>query len=460
MALAFRTKLLATHVAVAAVVIAVTILALNRTLGQELVQRADARLAAQARGAGQWILTGRHSGMGGGGGGDKDPGRYGRIAERLAATVDARVTIYDAAGRVLGDSGMPADEIEADMRYVREPIGDGLVVRLGAPMREVRATLDSMRRRILWAAAIGLAMAIALALAAARAAVRPLRAMTESAARIAEGDYHPPLPPPTRDEFGVLAEALRSLARQLEARIGELVAMERSRRDFMANASHELRTPVTAIRGYAETLLAQGGDDKMRREFVEVIHRHADRIGTLVEDMLALAALEARRPGEGVREPVALAGVARQVAKTLRVRAEARGVGLVVEVPDDVRVVGDAEELERVLQNLVDNAIKYGKDGGRVTVRARAGGAGAGRVLVEVEDDGPGIPAEHLPRLFERFYRVDPGRSREQGGTGLGLAIVKQLVDGMGGGVRVESTVGRGTRVLMELPPVPPAPSR
>jgi two-component system phosphate regulon sensor histidine kinase PhoR len=445
MALSFRTKLVASHVTVAAVVVIVTIWALNRTLGAELVERQRTRLSEQARGARDWIGGGRHAEAPG----DHDGNRLGRIAERLAAVVDARVIVTDEAERVLGDSGSLAGVADADMMWVREPMGDGTFVRLGVPEREVRATLDAMRQRIFLAAGVGLAVAVALALLATRVASRPLRAMTESAARIAQGDYHPPLPPPTRDDFGVLAEALRSLASQLETRIGQLVAMERQRRDFMANASHELRTPVTAIRGYAETLLGGGGDPERRQQFLAVIHRHADRIGHLVDDMLALAALEARRPGEGVVEPIVLADLARDVEATVRVSAEARGVRVGIEVAPECVVGGHPDEVERVLQNLVDNAVKYGKAGGMVEVRGRRVGS---RVHVTVADDGPGIAAEHLPRLFERFYRVDPGRSRDQGGTGLGLAIAKQVVEAMGGRIEVTSTVGQGTSFAVDWP--------
>jgi two-component system phosphate regulon sensor histidine kinase PhoR len=447
----FRTKLLASHLAVVIAVVLVTILALNRTLGEELMLRLDQRLAQQAAGAKDWIGAGRH---GGNEPAERDGTRLQRIAERLASVVDARVTISDDKGTVLGDSGQPDGTAESDMHYVRRSIGDGLDVRLGVPMKEVRQTLRSMRDRILVASAIGLALAIALGLLAARVAARPLRAMTESAARIAQGDYHPPLPAPTRDEFGVLSTALGSLATQLEARIGELVAMERSRRDFMANASHELRTPVTAIRGYAETLLAGGADAATQRQFLEIIQRHGERIGRLVDDMLELAALETRKPGEGVREPVALAALVREVEHTLRARAEARRVTLAADVPADLLALGDPEQLEQVVQNLVDNAVKYGQEGGRVRVAGRRAGA---RVVLEVADDGPGIAAEHLPRLFERFYRVDAGRSRDQGGTGLGLAIVKHMVENMRGDVRVESAVGRGTTFTVELPASPPA---
>jgi two-component system phosphate regulon sensor histidine kinase PhoR len=172
-------------------------------------------------------------------------------------------------------------------------------------------------------------------------------------------------------------------------------------------------------------------------------------MGRLVEDLLRLAELEARRPEATPREEVAVAGLAAQVARTVAAHADAAGTTVSCEVPDDLLAVADPVGVEQVLENLVDNAIKYGRRGGRVRVGGRRVGR---RVEVSVSDDGGGIAPEHLGRIFERFYRVDPGRSREMGGTGLGLAIVKHLCEAMGGGITVESEVGRGTTFRVELP--------
>jgi two-component system phosphate regulon sensor histidine kinase PhoR len=220
------------------------------------------------------------------------------------------------------------------------------------------------------------------------------------------------------------------------------------RRDFVANVSHELRTPVAAIQGYAETLLAQRADPATQRQFLEIIHRQSQRIGALVADLLTLSELQAKQDEGVVREPVSLSSLASNVIETLRGAAQTKDARVKVDVPAEVRALGDAMGLEQVIQNLVDNALKYGRRDGEVRVRgAREGG----RVVLTVTDDGPGIAREHLPRLFERFYRVDAGRSREQGGTGLGLAIVKHLVESMGGAVSVESEVGQGTTFRVEL---------
>jgi two-component system phosphate regulon sensor histidine kinase PhoR len=238
--------------------------------------------------------------------------------------------------------------------------------------------------------------------------------------------------------------------------VTEAKRAEAIRRDFVANASHELRTPVTAIRGAADTLLAGAlSDAEAARRFVDIIARHADRLANLTRDLLDLSRLESglwpMRFGE-----VAVQPVARAVLDLHADRAAARGVTLLQEVPAAFAVRADARALEQVLVNLVDNAIKYSPAGGRVTVSAAGAGAW-GRV--RVQDTGPGVDPRHLPRLFERFYRADPGRSREQGGTGLGLAIVKHLMQQQGGTVGVESGPG-GSCFWIELPAAAQAPDR
>ena len=234
--------------------------------------------------------------------------------------------------------------------------------------------------------------------------------------------------------------------RALPAHVGKLLVIGR---EFMADASHELRTPVAAIQGYSETLMAGGVDGPTGKQFVETIHHHAVRLGRLVQDMLQLSALEARAADKLVKEPVDLRGVAELVAETLEAPATARRATLTVSGGAEVLAVGDPGAVEQILENLVQNAIKYGREGGAVEVRVERG-EGVARVIVA--DDGAGIAPEHLPRLFERFYRVDAGRSRDRGGTGLGLAIVKELASVMGGTVAVESEVGKGTTFTVELP--------
>ncbi len=232
--------------------------------------------------------------------------------------------------------------------------------------------------------------------------------------------------------------------------ITDLKRLETVRRDFVANVSHELRTPVTVIKGYAETLLAGtlAKDPARAAAFLEKIHRHADRLTALVGDLLVLSELESGavplHPA-----PLAIDGPVRHACVLLEEKARARGIAIDRTGIDAVPwVLGDRGRLEQVLVNLLDNAIKYTPEGGRVTIAAREEGA---MVQVAVTDTGVGIPPKDLPRIFERFYRVDAARSREQCGTGLGLAIVKHIVQLHGGTVAVESTPEKGSTFSFTL---------
>ncbi len=223
---------------------------------------------------------------------------------------------------------------------------------------------------------------------------------------------------------------------------------ELARRDFVANASHELRTPVAAIAGAAETLLGGAlGDPEEARRFVIMIARHADRLTRLAADLLDLSRIETGQWTIEL-ESLPLDPLARRVLELYAPQAAQKCITLRREVASDLSARADARALEQVLVNLVDNAVKYTPDGGTVTIGAERRGADA---VLSVLDTGPGIERHHLPRLFERFYRADPGRSRETGGTGLGLAIVKHLVQAQKGEVGVESGAG-GSRFWVRLP--------
>jgi two-component system phosphate regulon sensor histidine kinase PhoR len=221
----------------------------------------------------------------------------------------------------------------------------------------------------------------------------------------------------------------------------------------VANVSHELRTPLASIQASAETLLDGGlADAEAAPRFLEVIHRNAGRLARLVADLLTLSRLEARPGAPAPRRPVPLADVAEAVMGTVRDQAAAQQTRLECDVPGGVVALGDADGVEQMLLNLVDNALRYGRPGGLVRVEARRDGA---HVELAVQDDGRGIESRHLPRIFERFYRVDAARSRDDGGTGLGLAIVRHLAESMGGSVGVHSELGRGSRFHVRLPAAP-----
>jgi two-component system phosphate regulon sensor histidine kinase PhoR len=232
--------------------------------------------------------------------------------------------------------------------------------------------------------------------------------------------------------------------------VTDLRRLETMRRDFVANVSHELRTPIAAVRSAAETLRrALDTDPQAAADFIEIIERHAGRLNDLVEDLLELARIESRQLRLNL-EPVALAPVVNHMVALFRDKAAARRIGLQIDIDADLPLIrADRRALEQVLTNLLDNAVKYATEGATVTVRAVPE---EGIVRILVKDTGPGIDSRHLPRLFERFYRVDPGRSREVGGTGLGLSIVKNLVEAMDGRLGVESSPGHGTTFDFGLP--------
>jgi len=232
--------------------------------------------------------------------------------------------------------------------------------------------------------------------------------------------------------------------------VTEMRRLETVRRDFVANVSHELRTPVTAIRSAAETLTkALSKDPEAAERFVDIIGRNSERLNALVEDLLDLSRIESRELRLSL-EPLSVSAVVGHVLSLFEDRAAKRRVRLIESVPADMpRVRADRRALEQLLTNLVDNAVKYGGEGAEVRVRAERG---SGTVRLVVEDTGPGIEERHLPRVFERFYRVDAGRSRELGGTGLGLSIVKHLAEAMGGAVGVESAAGKGSKFSVTLP--------
>ncbi len=220
--------------------------------------------------------------------------------------------------------------------------------------------------------------------------------------------------------------------------------LERVRRDFVANVSHEFKTPLTAIQGFAETLLAGALDDTTnRKRFVEIIREHAWRLARLTDDLLKLSRIEAGKLELEFR-PVRVEALVNGCVETARFKAEAKGLRIKVSLPEVLPTVrADGAQLGEVLQNLLDNALQYTPQGGKIEVSALTNGQS---VTITVADTGIGIPESDLERIFERFYRVDAARSREAGGTGLGLAIARHIVDAHGGRIWVESAVGRGSR--------------
>ena len=228
-----------------------------------------------------------------------------------------------------------------------------------------------------------------------------------------------------------------------------LKQLERTREDFVANVSHELRTPLSLIKGYVETLLdGARNNPEVAERFLKIIERNAERLDLLIQDLLTISALESGRMQLNL-QPVELHLLVEKVLTDLQAKAKNKNVSLANELAE-LTASADASRLEQVLANLIDNAVKYGRAQGSVRVGGKK--LADGKLEIFVQDDGPGIPSEALDRVFERFYRVDKARSRDQGGTGLGLSIVKHIVHSHGGEVWAKSELGKGATFFFTLP--------
>lgn len=271
---------------------------------------------------------------------------------------------------------------------------------------------------------------------------------------------------PTERTFEVHIGPLRTDAPSVDVRSGVVLffrdltsarRLEAMRADFVANASHELRTPLASVLGFIETLQGPARDDPRARErFLDIMRGQAQRMKRLIDDLLSLSRIEMRAHLPPT-QPVDLTSIASQMVEMLSPLAQERGVVIKAKLPDrPLLVLGDRDELLRVMENLIENAVKYGESGGNVDVelaRAEASdGRGAAQAVLSVQDYGPGIAPEHLPRLTERFYRVDIAQSREKGGTGLGLAIVKHIVNRHRGHLDIASEPGQGACFKVTLP--------
>jgi signal transduction histidine kinase len=353
--------------------------------------------------------------------------------------------------------GVPHWGVVAKDVYAFLPEADGSSVTVLQPspsrgslgrMSATLGFLQSLWWQFLLAGAFAAVIALLIARWLARGMTQPLRDMAQAARRMETGDYSTRVSTTSRDEVGQLATAFNRMSE-------ELGNLEQSRRDLVANVSHELKTPITAIRAHLENLL--DGVEQPAPETLQVMLTQSERLGRLVEQLLDLSKLES---GEVPlqREDVTLEPLVEQVVSEIEVARPERGVRLEHHLPADLPPVDvDRERVHQVLFNLVDNAVRFTPQGGEVTVSAQRHN---GSVEITVADTGMGISAEHLPRLFERFYRVDTARSREDGGTGIGLAIARSVVEMHGGHIKAESELGRGSIFTFDLPVATTAKNR
>jgi heavy metal sensor kinase len=320
--------------------------------------------------------------------------------------------------------------------------GERFLVEVGAPLEPVRAVL---RRFVVL---LGFTLAAMLAAATGggcflvRKALAPVDKIARSAERITLRNLKERLPlTPTGDEMERLSVSLNRMIARLED------AFQHNHR-FMADASHELRTPLTIIRGELESIMEHPAPAAETREMAASILEEVERLARIVEGLFAISRLDAGE-AQSERVPFDLAKLAAGTAGQMCLLAEDKGITLTCDTPEVVGVEGDRSRLKQVVVNLLDNAIKYTPGGGKVKLSVRAVD---GKAVLEVEDNGIGIPAEARPLIFERFFRVDKARSRDLGGAGLGLSIVKSICAAHGGGVEVQSVEGAGSRFKIELP--------
>ena len=404
-------------------------------------------------------------------------------AAAIAKTADGRLTVIRSDGRVVVDSDANpatmenhrtrpeliqafAGRVGSSIResktvgvpflYVAVPIRNG-AIRIAVPLSEINRQVRAVRLKIL--AGTGLAFLPAMVLAAflARWISRRFEKVMAHATQLAKGNFHSRLPGTGGAEFGGLARTLNDTAanlqqatEQLEREHIELQKVERIRKDFVINVSHELRTPLASIQGYTETLMDGALHDPVHNmKFLRIIRHNAERLARLTEDLLTLSRIEQKRQ-KFEFDLHYVNGLLRDAVELMRPIAEKNNIRIFEELaPANAEAWCDSEAVSQIMSNLLDNAIKYTPAGGTITVGARPAGR---QYEFYVRDTGSGIPAEELPRLFERFYRVDKARSREMGGTGLGLAIVKHLVASHNGVVRVESQVNEGSTFFFRLP--------
>ncbi|MEE9198665.1 MAG: ATP-binding protein [Dehalococcoidia bacterium] len=373
--------------------------------------------------------------------------------EQVGSLYGWRIVVSDTQGRIVGDSHRrftaPIRETRLAKRLLPilsngQKVGSVEVALSDAPLEAteppVSRLASALNRSLLWTGLTAAAGGILLVSLLSRRVLAPVRTLTLAAKRLGQGDLSQRVSISAPDEIGEMGRTFNSMAEGLER-------AERQRRSLVADVAHELRTPLSNIQGYLEAVrdgLLRPDDTTMDNIHQQVLH-----LTRLVEDLRLLALAEAGTLRLELA-PDSLEDVLRRSVEAIRPRAQARHVSVSLEIPSRLPLVRmDRTRIAQVVGNLLDNAISHTPQGGSVTVSAEQTEAAA---KVTVADTGKGIPAEDLPQVFERFYRVDPSRARATGGAGLGLTIAKQLVEAHGGTIRAESTPGKGSRFIFELP--------
>lgn len=401
--------------------------------------------------------------------------------KRLADRLNLRITIIDTGGKVLGDSEEDphlmddhsdrleviraiergigesnrfSDTLGYNMKYIatyvkkdNDPLG---VVRLALPLKEVESQIRVIYRIVLLGGIIAIVFVVITGYFISRSIVSPITQMKEIAQALAKGDFSKRVDVRTKDELAVLAGSLNKMADELELKIDNLRKMDKVRTDFVANVSHELKTPLTSIKGFIETLEDGAIDDKENaRRFISIIKKHAEALTNIINDLLSLSELELAKDRiskssfdlKALLNEVILGFGHATSNKKQKLELDSKG--------SNFKILADRAKIEEVFVNLIDNSVKYTPETGLIKIAVTEQ---KDIFEITVEDTGIGIPQEHLDRIFERFYRVDKARSRKFSGTGLGLAIVKHIVLLHDGNIDIESRLNHGTKVIITLP--------
>ncbi|MDP8262068.1 MAG: ATP-binding protein [Candidatus Ancaeobacter aquaticus] len=400
--------------------------------------------------------------------------------KRLAVRLHYRVTVLDNNGAVLGDSRVRPGNMDNHkerpeivgalnngygdstrysstvgmrMKYVATAIKNKNqivgIVRLAVPLADIEIQKKLIYRVVLFGGVIALICALIIGYYASRSVTRPIYEMKEKAENFAKGDFTKKIKITSKDELGQLAQSLNSMAVELQIKMDNLRKMDKVRTDFVANVSHELKTPLTSIRGFVETLEDGALDDKENaKRFLSIINKHTIRLDAIVNDLLTLTELELERDRierthfdlkELIEE--VLLGFGHALNKQ-HISLETNYTG------SDFTISADKDRIEQIIVNIIDNAVKYSEPGGIIKISLEKE---KDALKIKITDSGIGIPQEELTRVFERFYRVDKARSSERGGTGLGLSIVKHIVSLHNGQVHIDSEPGKGTSVTVIL---------
>lgn len=338
----------------------------------------------------------------------------------------------------------------SEMLYVAHELSNGYVVRLSHELDFVERYVRRIRSLLIIATLVATGIAVILIFRVSELITKPIRELTLDTIKIRDGNYKVTLPENSSNEVGRLSKAINAMTDRLKTTIETLETHQEVRKTFIANASHELKTPVASVRGYLETL--QDGaleDNQVNRRFIERSLRNLDRLELIINDMLTLSRLESGSSQEAFRF-LDLGLYVAGIVEDFQSRAREKGLSLklINHMPKETRVCIDPTLFDKALLNLLDNAIKY-TDSGQVTVSLSLDDE---RCHVIVQDTGRGINAKDLPRIFERFYRIDKARSRELGGSGLGLAIVKHVVSLHKGTISVHSEAGKGSTFTLSFP--------